>query len=329
MATGRQLGGIARAASMTPEQRKEMAQKGVRTRMERKAMMEATHGSADRPLCIGDEEIPCYVLSDGTRVLTMRGLQSALGFSGGGGKEGARKIPSFLLRMEKKGINIKDLALRADSPIDFKISGGVVATGYEATILADICDAIMEARKVGALPADSVYAAQAELLLRGLARVGIIALVDEATGYQKDRAKDALAKILEEFVAKELQPWVKTFPTAYYENLFRIYGLQFPPEGKPQWSPQFFGKITNDVVYQRLAPELLPELKKAASKAEKKAKLHQWLSSDTGHPKLREHLASLVTLLRLSKTPQDFKRLVDTLYPRYGSTVPFDFDIEN
>jgi hypothetical protein len=39
-------------------------------------------------------------------------------------------------------------------------------------------------------------------LLRGFARVGIIALVDEATGFQRDRTKDALSKILEAYIAK-------------------------------------------------------------------------------------------------------------------------------
>jgi hypothetical protein len=163
--------------------------------------------------------------------------------------------------------------------------------------------------------------------MRGLAEVGIVALVDEATGYQKDRAKDALAKILEAYVAKELQPWVKTFPSDYYEQLFRIYGLPFPPEGKPQWRPSFIGGITNDVVYARLAPALLPELKKAASKAEKKARLHQWLTHEMGHPKLREHLASIVTLLKISSTPEQFKRLVNQVHPRFGDTIPFDFDV--
>lgn len=161
--------------------------------------------------------------------------------------------------------------------------------------------------------------------MRGLAEVGIIALVDEATGYQRDRARDALAKILEDFVAKELQPWVKTFPADYYAHLFRLYGLPYPPEGNKSWRPAFIGNITNDVVYARLAPELLPELKRAASKSERKAKLHQWLTNEIGHPKLREHLASIVTLLKISKTPADFKEKVDLVHPPFGKTMLLDF----
>ena len=103
-----------------------------------------------------------------------------------------------------------DLISRMSNPVRFRApTGGSVATGYEATILPDLCDAVLAAREAGALRADQMHVArQAEILLRGFARVGIIALVDEATGYQRDRAKDALAKILEAFIAKELQPWV-------------------------------------------------------------------------------------------------------------------------
>jgi hypothetical protein len=86
------------------------------------------------------------------------------------------------------------------------------------------------------------------------------------------------------------------------------------------------GKITNEVVYNRLAPALLPELKKLASKAEKKSRLHQWLTQELGHPKLREHLPSIVTIMKLSKTPADFRANVDQIHPRHGDTAQLDFD---
>jgi hypothetical protein len=71
-------------------------------------------------------------------------------------------------------------------------------------------------------------AERCELLVRGFARVGIIALIDEATGYEKDKARDAIAEILQQFIAKELQPYVRFFPAEFYENLFRLRGLEFP-----------------------------------------------------------------------------------------------------
>ncbi len=197
---------------------------------------------------------------------------------------------------------------------------------FNAEVLPAVCEIWLKAREKGTLQDQQLpKAQQAELLTRGLARVGIVALVDEATGFQRDREKDALAKILEAFVAKELQPYLRTFPVEYYENLFRLYELPYPPAGNKSWRPAFFGHITNNVVYSRLAPELLPELKKMASKTERKAKLFQWLTHDLGHPKLKEHLASIVSLLKVSRTPEQFKAFVDMAHPAYGATPQLDF----
>lgn len=77
--------------------------------------------------------------------------------------------------------------------------------------------------KHGALQSNQIhFAKQCEILVRGFARVGIIALVDSATGYEKVRARQSLEKILEEFVAKELQKWLKTFPDDFYHEIFRL-----------------------------------------------------------------------------------------------------------
>lgn len=326
---GKAKGGAARALSLSPERRKEIADKAIKTKLELAKLPKATHGSSDHPLRIADIEIPCYVLEDGTRVLSQNGLQTSIGMSLSGGIGGEQRIAILLSKIQEKGIDIKDLIARIKSPVLFRPPiGGNIGYGFEATVLADICDALLAARQANILtPSQIKYAEQAEILIRGFARVGIIALIDEATGYQKDRAKDALAKILEAFVAKELQPYLKTFPSDYYEQLFRLYGYQFPPENKrPQWRPAFFGTITNEVVYNRLAPDLLPELKKAASKAERRAKLHQWLTQDIGHPKLREHLASIVSILKLSKSPEEFRANVNLVHPRYGETTQMDFN---
>ena len=163
--------------------------------------------------------------------------------------------------------------------------------------------------------------------MRGFARVGIIALIDEATGYQRDRAKDALASILEAFIAKELQPWIRTFPSAFYEEIFRLRGLEYP-SGSVQ-RPQYFGILTNDIVYKRIAPGILDELKRVTPKDEAgrhKQKLFQHLTSNIGYPKLREHLGSVVAIMKLSSGWHDFMGKLDRLHPRYGETIPLPFD---
>lgn len=328
---GKAKGGKARAAKLSAEERKEISKKAVEAKRELASLPRATHGSTEHPLRIGDTEIPCYVLEGGTRVLSQRGVISGLGMSRGSSGAltgGGDRLTSFVSSKSISPHVNNELTLAINNPIKFvHPGGGGVAFGYPATLLADLCDAVLKARQEGSLhPQQAHIAAQCEILVRGFARVGIIALVDEATGYQKDRERDALAKILEAFVAKELQPYVRTFPADYYEQLFRLYGLPFPPSGNKSWRPSFFGRITNEVVYARLAPDLLPELKRAATKAEKKAKLHQWLTQDIGHPKLREHLASIVAIEKLSRSPKEFMENVNRVHPRYGDTLQLPFD---
>lgn len=327
-AKGRAKGGVARAKALSPAQRSEIARNAARAKAEMAKLPKATHDSSDHPLKIGDIEIPCYVLDDGTRVISHRGMVAGLGMKYGSRAGGADRLTSFAQGKAISPFINKDLMVLIESPIKFSSSGGV-AYGYPATVLADICEAILQARREGTLQKQQEHIAhQAEVLVRGFARVGIIALVDEATGYQKDRAKDALAHILEAFVAKELQPWVKTFPADYYEHLFRLRGLPYPPENA-KYRPQYFGVLTNDIVYKRLAPGILEELKRQNEKDEKKGRLHQRLTPSVGQSKLREHLASSVTIMKLSKDYKDFIEKMNLIHPRYGDTFSLDLAEED
>lgn len=334
---GKAAGGIARAAKLTAEARKAIAIKAVEGRKAKAALPLLLHRGE---LNIAGAVLPCAVIDmrdgkDPVRVLTENGISTALL----GGRSGASKrlkkqaaelgesdsLPVFVAPARLKPF-IDETAKAVLKPIEY-LDGDRVCQGFDATALPVVCDIWLRAREAGALQEQQLEKAQkAEVLTRALAKVAIIALVDEATGYQADRAKDALAKILEAFVAKEIQPYLRTFPADYYEQLFRLYKLPFPPEGNQSWRPAFFGHITNEVVYSRLAPDLLPELKKLASKAEKRARLHQWLTQDIGHPKLREHLSSIVTIMKLSQTPDQFKASVNMIHPRYGETKQIDFD---
>lgn len=323
-------GGAARAAKMSPEERSESARKAAIAKAENKNLPKATHGSVDHPLIIGDISIPCYVLEDGTRVLSQRGLISGLGISYGSSQAsttGDARIINFVEQPFIKEQSKSDITNALKRPIRFMPAhGGRSAYGYPATILADICEAVLAARHGSSLPLSyASIGVQCEVLVRGFARVGIIALVDEATGYQKERAKDALAKILEAWVAKELQPYVKTFPADFYENMFRLRGLDYPPE-RQNYRPQYFGVLTNDIVYERLAPGLLDELKKQAIKDAKKAHLHRRLTEEVGHPRLKEHLASVVTIMKLSDNYTDFINKLNRIHPRFGDTYALALD---
>ena len=327
--TGRAKGGVARAAKLTSQERTEIAHKAAVARWSEPPLLTATHGSEDHPLKIGEMEIPCYVLEDGRRVLQQTGLIKSLNMSHGGSYSiGGDRLAKFAAQNRLRPYVSNDLIARTENPIRFRTPRGSAAYGYEATVLADLCDAILAARADGVLQKQQYHIAkQAEVLVRGFARVGIIALVDEATGYQKDRASDALAKILEAFIDKELQPWVRTFPPEYYEQLFRLRGLDFPRDTVKR--PQYFGRLTNDIVYDRLAPGVKDELKRAVAKNDAgrpKHKLFQKLTTSVGYPKLREHLGSVVTIMKLSAGWNDFMAKLNQLHPRYGEAIPLPFD---
>ena len=330
---GRARGGVARAEKLTPERRREIAMNAAQARKQLASLPKATHTGT---LKVGDLEISCAVLPDGTRVLSQRGVGRALG-RGYGGKDwksqedgpetGGGNLPFFLSANTLKPFISNELLPLVTSPIMYRHGqGGGAAMGVPAVALPPICDVWLKARDAGVLSKPQrVVAQKAEVLMRGLAHVGVVALVDEATGYQKDRARDALAQILEAFVAKELQPYVRTFDPRYYEELFRLRGLKYPPDN-PRFRPQYFGVLTNDIVYSRLAPGVLQELKAHAKKDEKKAHLHRRLTQDVGHPKLKEHLASVITAMRLSTDYQDFIGKMNQVHPRFGDTYRLALD---
>lgn len=326
--TGKAKGGTARAASLTPERRKEISMIAVKAKKDRMSLPKATHGSSDKPLKIGDIEIPCYVLEDGTRVLSQRGLISGIGMSSGSTKSGDARQVAFFDSDAIKPFVINGLSVALNSPIKFiPPHGGKPAHGYPATILADICETVLAARQVGALPKRQLNVAeQCEALVRGFARVGIIALVDEATGYQRDRARDELAKILEAFVAKELQPYVRAFPALFYEHMFRLRGLAFDKSSVRR--PMYFGHLTNDIIYRRLAPGVLVELKEL-SKKNKKGHLHGFLTQEIGHPKLKDLVTSVTTVMRLSKDWVHFKEQLDQIHSPFNETMPLNLDLKD
>ncbi len=246
---------------------------------------------------------------------------------------GMNRLELFVSRKSVNPYIPNDLAERFANPIPFTMPDGVRAHGFDAILLADLCEAVLKAREAGALQKQQLgIAAKCEILVRGFARVGIVALVDEATGYQRDRAKDTLAKILEAWIAKELQAWVQTFPAEFYEQMFRLRGLEFPRESVQR--PRYFGLLTNEIVYKRLAPGVLAELQRVTPRNEvgrPTVKFFQSLTSNVGYPKLKEHLGAVVALMKISKTWGGFLNVLNEHYPRYGDTpmLPMDYNQDN
>lgn len=308
------IGGKARAEKLSSAERKSIACKASDARW---GVFQATHTG---DLRIGETVIPCAVLEDGTRVLTQEGFFKAIGRSGkpaaGRGSQVEKIAPFLALDNLKPFVDLE--LVDSTKPVLFKTPAGSRAYAYKAEMLPRVCEVYLRARDANALLKSQEKMAKAcEILMRGLAHVGIVALVDEATGFQDDRAKDALAKILEAFVAKELQKWMKTFPADFYKEMFRLRNLEW---NKTVKKPRYIGHLTNDLVYARLAPGVLEELRKKnpiTNSGHRKNRHHQWLSHGVGHPKLLHHLGSVTALMKISDNWESFKKLLDKYMPTY------------
>jgi hypothetical protein len=328
---GKAIGGKARAESLSHGRRKEIAIGAAAAKKALALLPKATHTGELR---LVDVTMPCAVLEDGTRVLTQSDFMTAMGMYYSGWVANnvpditdmvPAAIPHFLAQKTLIPFVNKHLGHLPDIVLKYRTTNGTMAHGIRAEIIPSICDIYLDAEAVGGLGVRQKKIAQrAMLLMRALAHVGIVALVDEATGYQRDRARDALAKILEAYVAKELQPYVKTFDAAYYEHTFRLRGLPFPPE-KAHYRPGYFGHLTNDVVYKRLAPGVLEALKEESKKIQKSTKLFQ-LTAGYGRQELLKHLGMVVGLMKLSDDWQEFMAKLNRVAPRYGETFALELE---
>jgi len=323
---GAAKGGKARARKLSPEQRSEIARGAAEARWatERKSpqLVRATH---EGQIKIADKVIPCAVIEDGTRLLTQEGFLKALGRSGkpaAGRGSVVEKVAPFLALDNLKPFITKELE-SSTYPILFKPQRGSKAWGYKAELLPQVCEVYLKARDAGVLlETQKKFAKACELLMRGLAHVGIVALVDEATGYQELRDRQALQVLLDRYLRKELAAWAKTFPDQFYQEIFRL--RKWPWKGMKVNRPQIVANYTKDIVYARLAPRILKELEERNPIDElgyRKAKHHQWLTEDIGHSALAQHLHAVIALMRISQTWDEFKSLLNRAFPKRGDTL--------
>ena len=194
--------------------------------MSKEVIQKATHVGK---IALGEIEISCAVLDDGTRVLVEQGMANALGKRGGGSHWKTKKTQSAVMLPEYLSASCltpyidDNLSSKLKAPIQYINKNGRKTQGVLATTLPDICDVWIKAKEGGALDDKSILTAQkAYILMRGFATVGIIALVDEATGYQEIRDKKALQTILDKYLTDEWAKWTKRFPEEFHKELSRL-----------------------------------------------------------------------------------------------------------
>jgi hypothetical protein len=200
--------------------------------------------------------------------------------------------------------------LRFEAPPGAGNNGGL-GYGYPAAFLIDFCEAVLKAQEAGALRSSQRRLAErCMVIVRASARVGIIALVDEATGFQEGRERRALNRILELYVSKELLSWSKRFPDDFYEHLFRLQGWTL----KSNKRPRMVGKLTAELVYEKLPPGVLDHLRRVnpVKKDGRRAYAHhQWLTKQTGHPHLDRRITVVTGLMQAADTWEEFVRMLE------------------
>jgi len=325
------IGGYARAKALSAERRSDISRKAADARWGLD-VPQATHEGEFR---IGSAVISAAVLPGGKRVLSQSSFLLALGRSrtpkaGTGALSSVDGLPFFLQAEQLKPF-ISDNLRASTTPIFFRNTKGQRSVGYDALLLHVTCEVYLKFRdhcleQTEKIPANYKHIIKAcDILMRGFAELGIIALVDEATGYQNDRDRFALQAILDRYLQHNFAAWAKRFPDEFYEQIFRL--RKWIWKGMQVNRPQVVAKYTKDIVYARLAPGILKELEARNPKAEnghRKAKHHQWLTEDIGHPALSQHLYAVIGLMRIADSWEIFKKMLDRAYPKRGDSLQLE-----
>lgn len=237
------------------------------------------------PLTLGSAELETHVLDNTDRVLTLRSAVLALT-----GKEHGNLGEIVGVAPLKP---LLDVGLVLGETREFSVPRTQFkGRGITADAFVEICQAYARAYERGALRtrAQQAIALRALLLLAACAKVGLVALIDEATGFQQYRASDDLQVRLQAYLAEHPRDWLKTFPDELWRQLARLTGYTGPVEkSRPKW----WGKVVYEVIYQALDPDIARVLitQKPSPDA---INYHQWFTEQLGLPVLKRHLDRVV-----------------------------------
>ncbi|MBI4165699.1 MAG: hypothetical protein HY508_08205 [Acidobacteria bacterium] len=321
--TGKARGGTVLAESMSPEERQARAKKAATARwaknkkgslvLQRDALPVAVYKGA---LEMGGEDIPCYVLNNGQRVIGRTAYTESLtGIKGGGGLEkylGVSSLTPFinidlvlegmvafsLPEVEGLDKNVKGL------PADLAIE---IWRGFIRALEASLIDP-----EVKLTARQREMALKASMLLAACAKVGLDALIDEATGAQYDRARDALQVKLKAYLEDEMRKWEKTFPDELWTEFARLTRWK----GTVTQRPKYWGKLVMELVYEYLDKDVAKWLKDNAPSPKHGQNYHQWLSGQYGLKKLVEHIWILIGVARTCDTMMELRQRIAELNGR-------------
>lgn len=337
--SGPSRGGRARAEALTPEERSESARKAALARW---ARQEADPGSgddipeeilapvADMPVArwrgalnIVGLEVPCYVLDNGEKIIGRTSATELLtGIKGGGALEkyiGVKALEPFI-----------DASTVVQRMVPFRlleVEGLEKAVkGLPADLMIEVCQGFVAALQASMEPnsphprmtnRQRQMAVNASMFLSACAKIGLEALIDEATGYQYDRAEDALQVKLRAFIAEELRAWEKTFPDELWAEFGRLTGWSGSLHSRPKW----WGKLVIEMIYDTLDPDIAEFLK--TNKPPAGVRWHRQLTENIG---VRALVSRCYEVIGMAKTCYNMRELRDKVAQHYGRQV-FQFTL--
>lgn len=298
-----------------------------------KDLIKATH---DGIIEINNESLNVAVLEDGTRIITQATYLRALGRSrspkaGTGVLSTIDELP-FFLQAEALKPFIDSGIKKATTPIFYQTKTGGQGVGYNAVSLPKVANVYLKHRDALKVEGKSIppkyekMFIAADILVRGLAEVGMIALVDEATGYQYDREKYELQKILTAYVSDEIAKWQLTFKMDFYKELLRLWKQPFNPNSIKR--PAFVGKLTNKFIYEALPNGVLEKIKDKTPKSEGgnyRYRFHQSLTQELGREHLKAQIIEVTALMSVCDTKQQFLDMFKKKYSKeYQPSLSLD-----
>jgi len=264
----------------------------------------AKHSGA---LSLGLQNVDCYVLDTEQRVISMRATVKAIANDDNGDLSkyiGVRTLQPYISQ-----------DLINNQLIEFTIPGNPTKSkGITAETFLEICSAYVKALTSGEplTPKQHDIAVNCSILLSACAKTGLIALIDEATGYQYLREENALQVKIRAFISEELRNWEKTFPDELWEEFGRLTNWQ----GSLQQRPKYWGKLVLELIYDAMDPDVARYLKDNKPKPIHGRNYHQWLSEDLGVRSLTVHINQVIGIAKTCKDMDELRHKVALYYSK-------------
>lgn len=332
---GASKGGRARANVLTATERRDIARRAVQARWVKagkareiagdddadKGAEQVPAGGPEMPhsmfpgiLTMGDVEFECHVLNNGQRVLSQSEVVRVI--------SGGRDSGNLLRYLDRNPLYQPNMI--EGRRVQFRIPGQpTVALGYDAELLVEICELYLDARAQKLLkPSQYKLAAMAEIVVRACAKVGIIALVDEATGYQKVRRERDLQLKLQAFIAEDMQEWALMFPSEFWYELARLEGIKYSPRNRPlRW-----GKYVMAFVYDAIDPDVGKELRRINPNPRFRKNHHQWLQ-EFGRARVHDQVMQTIAVMKTCDDMDEFKKRFARVFKNEPEQMEFIWDL--